>query len=539
MNNDIRLKCVLTIGMFFQLASGDVSLEQLTFTLSPDGTSYAVEPYDYNMEGNLVIPSEYNGLPVTAIGKFAGCINLTGIVIPSTVKEMEYNAFIYCPQIKNIEYLTNNPVYTSGVDFDADVFENAVVNVPFGAIPNFIDMGWGDFIKIKQQYNNKGVKLDIALDKAGTLMSEINLEFIPYITDFTISGPINGSDILVINRMNALEEIDMSNAIVEAGGKYYFQQDNQQFYTQSGEIGRYWFNHSFPKKIKLPQAYQIVDEAFASSRFEEILLPESLQVIGKSAFSMSKSLRGMLITKNVLNIEEGAFYSCKNIERFDVDDENRWYKSIDGVLVTSDMKNLICFPPYRKGVYNVPTGIESLAKYSFYNTSLSKIGVSNSVKEIGESSFGAAYNLTTLILGAGIKSIGAFAFNWSPNIKDFYCMCVNPPATYMGDYLFDSNVYENTLYVPQGSKLEYWLDPIWGRFKNIKDVDGDIAIDVSLDDDKIDLGIGNTYKLSLNIISNEFDDCKVNWYSEDESIAIVDENGMVTGVSKGETAVTQ
>ena len=55
----------------------------------------------------LVIPSTYNGLPVTSITDYAfdGCYNLTKVVIPKTVTFINYYAFNGCSSLKTVEFL--------------------------------------------------------------------------------------------------------------------------------------------------------------------------------------------------------------------------------------------------------------------------------------------------------------------------------------------------------------------------------------------------------------------------------------------------
>ena len=61
-------------------------------------------------EGNLVIPSEVNGVPVTAIQGpfyFKNCVILDSITLPDTITEIGGYAFYGCDWLKSIE-LPNN-----------------------------------------------------------------------------------------------------------------------------------------------------------------------------------------------------------------------------------------------------------------------------------------------------------------------------------------------------------------------------------------------------------------------------------------------
>ena len=62
----------------------------LSFTLSEDKSSYTVSACKDSICGRISIPSQYNGLPVTAIGRsaFNGCHDLTEVSLPITLTEI-------------------------------------------------------------------------------------------------------------------------------------------------------------------------------------------------------------------------------------------------------------------------------------------------------------------------------------------------------------------------------------------------------------------------------------------------------------------
>lgn len=94
-------------------ANGNAS-EGLEFTLNDDGKSYSVTGIGTCTDTNVVIPSEYNGLPVTKIGDFAFApVNLeTGeiyssslrsVTIPNSVTSIGELAFAFCESLTSIE----------------------------------------------------------------------------------------------------------------------------------------------------------------------------------------------------------------------------------------------------------------------------------------------------------------------------------------------------------------------------------------------------------------------------------------------------
>ncbi|MBR2876312.1 MAG: hypothetical protein IKC01_04170, partial [Clostridia bacterium] len=69
------------------ITANAASVDDLTFELNENGTMYKVKDCNEDASGELVIPSTYNGLPVTLIGSsaFEDCRYLTSITIPDSV----------------------------------------------------------------------------------------------------------------------------------------------------------------------------------------------------------------------------------------------------------------------------------------------------------------------------------------------------------------------------------------------------------------------------------------------------------------------
>ena len=78
----------------------------LEYRIVYDGTSYSywVEGIGTCTDTEIVIPSTYNGIPVTAIGANAFCENnrITSVIIQSNVTIIDNAAFIRCQSLKSV-----------------------------------------------------------------------------------------------------------------------------------------------------------------------------------------------------------------------------------------------------------------------------------------------------------------------------------------------------------------------------------------------------------------------------------------------------
>ena len=147
----------------------------------------------------------------------------------------------------------------------------------------------------------------VTLTEAGTLTKFISDDELNTLTELTVSGPINGSDIQIIRAMGGtLKTLDLRNANIVAGGNSYYLTN---YYTQDDVIGDYMF--------------------YAMTALESIVLPKDAWTIGSWYYNNNNSnfwntdkteLRGGYPRTH--NIGSGdndfgcaAFFQCVNLKQ--------------------------------------------------------------------------------------------------------------------------------------------------------------------------------------------------------------------------------
>ena len=122
--------------------------ETSVFKLNSDKKSYYLASIGDCTAAELIIPAEFSGLPVTAIGNeaFANCTSLASVTIPESVKAIGHNAFLACSRVGAIYYnaieVADNNVGTeifSGVGFDLSVNGAAIhIGAKVKRIPEYL-----------------------------------------------------------------------------------------------------------------------------------------------------------------------------------------------------------------------------------------------------------------------------------------------------------------------------------------------------------------------------------------------------------------
>jgi len=114
---------------------------------------------------------------------------------------------------------------------------------------------------------------------------------------------------------------------------------------------------------------------------------------------------------------------CMNITDCYIDETNVYFKSVNGVIYSNDMKTLLFYPPGKQETsFTVPDGVEIIGSEEFsfwafgYCTNLKEIILPEGLVEIGDCAFGFC-TFETIKLPYSLRSIGNCAFGGNLNLK--------------------------------------------------------------------------------------------------------------------------
>lgn len=152
---------------------------------------------------------------------------------------------------------------------------------------------------------------------------------------------------------------------------------------------------------------------------------------------LGEGITAVSIPKTVCFIWDGALY-LPSLESIEVDAENRWFCSQDGVLFTKSLHTLIAYPPSRAGTeYRVPDGTVDIAYPAFaYCRNLVTLTLGASVSELNVTNSGCGYregDTAQTPANHGMLMMGA----WGGSIAQVEVVEGNPWFTSRDGILYD------------------------------------------------------------------------------------------------------
>ena len=462
------------------------------YTLNADGKTYSVSGYTDACTGDVTIPSSVNGCSVTSIGDYAfdNCFGLASITIPNSVTSIGFGAFIDCSgltsiTIPNSVFVIADRAFYYCTSLTSVTIPNSVTSIGnsvFSACTALSSMVVDSGNPSYDSRNNCNALIETS---SNTLIAGCMNTTIPNsvtsiggdalykcsgLTHITIPNSVTSIGDHAFYGCSGLTSITIPNSVtrigfdafsdcsglisvaVESGNTVYDSRNDCDaiIETASNTLIKGCKNTIIPNNVT-----NIGNNAFAScSDLTSIVIPNSVTTIGGDAFASCSSLASIIIPNSVTNIGEQAFRKCHGLTSITVESGNTIYDSRDDC-------NAI-----------VETASNTL-KAGCMNTT-----IPNSVTNIGNCAFWGCSNLTSISIPNSVTSIGSEAFEDCLNLNDVYCYADNVPNT--SSYAFyNSNIYNATLHVPNGSIDTYKAMEPWKNFKNIVEMAPDPTITIT------------------------------------------------------------
>jgi len=228
------------------------------------------------------------------------------------------------------------------------------------------------------------------------------------VQNLTVSGPLNGKDIVTICNMRSLSVLNMADAdIVKGGGAYY-------------------------------ETWETADSTISIGMFYEcdwltsITLPKSVTRIDAFAFALCNGLKSMTIPVKVNYIDYTAFLGCFNLSKILADSSNVHYSSFEDVLFNKDTTCLVAFPYAKASQYTIPNGVTTISQGAFFY----------------------CMDLTLLTMPESLLNIGNDAFYYCNSLAKFIVKTENPKYCSVNGVLFNKDT-TSLVVCPNGKSGQY------------------------------------------------------------------------------------
>ena len=191
--------------------------------------------------------------------------------------------------------------------------------------------------------------------------------------------------------------------------------------------GRAFFSNV--QKVEIPNTvvelgeYAFGNEYGVTVNLKEIVIPDSVTIIGVAAFENCTNLSSITIPDSVTIIGDYAFENCTNLSSITIPNtiasvgyyafyNTAWYdKQTDGLLYIGKVLYKYKGKMPENTNIQIKEGTTSITDSAFENcTNLSSITIPEGVTSIGDAAFADCTNLSSITIPSSVKSIGKRAF---------------------------------------------------------------------------------------------------------------------------------
>ena len=294
-----------------------------------------------------------------SIGECAfGSCPIRHIHIPGTVSLIGFSAFHRCSDLKTISVSTDNETYIS---YDGCLYDRGMMTLYLCP---------------------EGREGSVTIPAGVGTIDSCAFELCRLVTDISMSDDVVSIGMSAFEECTSLRSVRLSQSI-----------DVLPFAV--------FANCESLEDVSLDCVESIgQDSMMGCLSLRELYIPDSVSEIDRKAFRLCSSLETVRLGRNVSYIAAYAFLECDSLAWVDVDSENPYFISVDGVVYTKDMKELVFHPPAMDiDSYVLPSTVEVVRAGAFIGCS----GLRHLYVEEGNSEYvsvnGAIYtrDLTELV----------------------------------------------------------------------------------------------------------------------------------------------
>ncbi|MBQ7499578.1 MAG: leucine-rich repeat protein [Clostridia bacterium] len=299
---------------------------------------------------------------LTVIGSFTfyGCTGLEDIVLPEKLERIDSYAFSGCTSLKSVTMRDD----LAAIGHSA--FEGCV-SLPAAEIPASVETigvsAFEDCTALSKVGLSSGLKE----------ICQWAFYNCPELTEISFPDSIESIGEGAFMKCTSLSEINMPDAAVKLGPSVFtftkWYDDQPDGFVFAGKT-------LYAYKGRMPE-------------HSSIEIPEGTKAVADQCFMLYDELETVNIPASVEYIGSRVFYGCHNISEINVDGENRYYTSREGIVYSKDMTAIERMPEGKTtGTFTVPDTVDTICETAFRGCeTLKSVSIPKSVTLIGDHAF--------------------------------------------------------------------------------------------------------------------------------------------------------
>ena len=317
---------------------------------------------------------------------FAGCVQLTSIVLPQTLRNLGKNAFLRCTNL------------TSCIIPDSTITE-----IPFEAF-------WGAGL------------IEFRVPEGVTYIEQRSFEQMPNLQRVYLANSVQSVSPWAFYILDALQDPIYNDSLFVLMPMNY-----QGAYT-------------------IPTGIQVIYKSafYGCTKITSLTIPEGVKRIEHYGlmFSLNAVIKTLHLPASLEYVTPGAIFGG-SLRKISVAEGNTHYTTWNNMLMTINMDTVICCPAAINGAYTLPESVvhvaasafsvsavdltmpnvRSIGEYAFEANSLGKYDskrhyvIPETVEEIGDEAFYRSYSMEQVTIPSSLKQMGEQVFADSPKLK--------------------------------------------------------------------------------------------------------------------------
>lgn len=176
--------------------------------------------------------------------------------------------------------------------------------------------------------------------------------------------------------------------------------------------------------VEIPVHITEIGSAFQGCKaLRSLDIPDGVTYLMSGAFQGCKAMTSIKLPASLEEVGDGKnsgglFAGCSSLTDISLSEDNEHYKTVDGVLLTKDGKELIDFPRGRTGSFTVPEEVETIWYSAFSECALTSVVIGDNVTDVGGMQLYESDKLESIYIGGDAYACSGTLCIYCDNLKE-------------------------------------------------------------------------------------------------------------------------